>query len=152
MASIQCQKPATEACQQNCHKPRSNQSSSLGQKVSEMASFLKGGCHRMHGQPHTTTHTTTQCYSQTITYKTSAQGLGPPKHQAGSSNGVMASHGKTKKTMGGEHKIRERDHINLFQKIKDGISSDSSCSDSGESDSDHEGNRRKNKVISDWLI
>ncbi|PRQ17453.1 hypothetical protein RchiOBHm_Chr7g0195171 [Rosa chinensis] len=149
MASIQCYKPANEACQQKCHKASSNQSSSLGQKVSEMASFLKGGGHRMHGQPHTTT--TTECYSQTVTYKTSEnQGLGGPKHRVGcTTDAVVVCDGKTKKTRGNRH-TKDRDSRNLFQKIKDGISGDSSCSDS-ESDSDHEGNR-KHKVISDRVI
>ncbi|XP_050378932.1 uncharacterized protein LOC126796212 [Argentina anserina] len=145
MASIQCHRPANQACQQICQKPSSNhQSSSLGQKVSEMAGFLKGGVHRMHGQP----HTTTTCYSQqTVTYRNSEhQGLNGPKHHGGgtsTTNGVMACNGKTKKTRGDRHQ-KERDGRNLFQKIKDGISGDSSCSDS-ESDSDNEGNSRKHK-------
>ncbi|XP_004298892.1 PREDICTED: uncharacterized protein LOC101310991 [Fragaria vesca subsp. vesca] len=109
-----------------------------------MAGFLKGGGHRMHGQP----HTTTACYSETVTYKTSDehQGLGGPKHHVGSTtdHGVLACNGKTKQTRGDRH-MKERDGRNLFQKIKDRISGDSSCSDDSESDSDNEGNCRKHK-------
>ncbi|XVE58043.1 hypothetical protein DITRI_Ditri04bG0138300 [Diplodiscus trichospermus] len=136
MASVQCVEKTS--CQQH---------PSLGQKVSDMASsvFKGHGSHHSHGQ-------TTEYYSQTETYYTDhgvektqtkychseSQGRRPHHTMSHTSqtnghqglhhaSGDMACQGKTKRR--GEGKKR-----GLFQKIKDGISGDSSSSDSDSDD------------------
>ncbi|XWS48819.1 hypothetical protein CRYUN_Cryun13aG0109100 [Craigia yunnanensis] len=140
MASVQCNKPNEEISRD--HHP------SLGQKVSEMASSIfKGhGSHHSDGQ-------TTEFYSQTEVYYTDhgmektqtqysysqTQGHSPHHTMSHTSqngdqaSGAMACQGKTKKR--DEEKKR-----GLLQKIKDGISGDSS-SDS-ESDDEKCGTRK----------
>ncbi|XVF51344.1 hypothetical protein PTKIN_Ptkin04bG0177700 [Pterospermum kingtungense] len=152
MASLQYCEPVEKT---NC-----NQHPSLGQKVSEMAnSVFKGqGSHHSHDQA-----TQTRCYSQTETYYTDhgvekiqtktcySQTEGhSPRHTTSCTSpnqcmsqtscqqanhhasGAKACQGKTK-----THKKRS----GLLQKIKDGISGDSSSSDS-ESDDEKCGARK----------
>ncbi|XP_022733372.1 uncharacterized protein LOC111287243 [Durio zibethinus] len=146
MASVQCYKPNEKT---SCH-----QNPSLGEKVSEMASSIfKGhGSNHGHGQ-------TTERYSQTEVYYTdhgvektqteyysSQTEEHSPRHTMSHTSqtnghqslhhasGAMACQGKAKKR--GEGKKR-----GLLQKIKDGLSGDSSSSDS-ESDDEKCGTRK----------
>ncbi|XVF51343.1 hypothetical protein PTKIN_Ptkin04bG0177600 [Pterospermum kingtungense] len=132
MASVQCCKPVEKT---NC-----NQHPSLGQKVSEMANSVFKGQESHHSHDQTTQ---THCYSQTETYYTDhgvektqtktcysqTQGHSPRRTTSRTSQNPCM---KTK-----THKKRS----GLLQKIKDGISGDSSSSDS-ESDDEKCGARK----------
>ncbi|KAF4357991.1 hypothetical protein F8388_008499 [Cannabis sativa] len=71
MASLQCSRPTHETCQQKCH----NGSSSLGQKMSGMASWVKGGNTNTHHQSPKPMPTTYQNYQahHVATCKTKTQ-------------------------------------------------------------------------------
>ncbi|XP_024026957.1 uncharacterized protein LOC21395282 [Morus notabilis] len=167
MASLQCNKPANDTCQQKSNTNGNH--SGLGQKVAEMASWVTGKhqdsqhttaqahCHsvtqaQLHPD-HATSKTETHCDSQTKTSTNhNGGGHGMAKltgHTSGhghkATNGGVAAAGcggntKTKKK--GEHKN------SLLHKIMDKVSGNSSCSDSSSSsdgESDNEGcPKRKN--------
>ncbi|XVF12998.1 hypothetical protein REPUB_Repub08aG0169100 [Reevesia pubescens] len=136
MASVQCYKPVEKS---SCHQEQQNHS--FGEKVSEMASsvFKGHGSHHSQGQ-------TTEYYSKTEAYYTDhgvektqtqychSQTKGPQHTMSHTSQtnghqapGAMACQGKTGRR--GSTKRRS-----LLQKIKDGISGDSSSSSDSESD------------------
>lgn len=147
MASVQCCKPTSETCQQK------RQENSMGQKVTTWVAEKihhesQTSCHSREQPQYSQTRkmdqviiaeTQTQCVGQT--HATDTTGHHRMHH---ATNGKAICQGNPKKR--GEHKKKERK--NLLQKIKDGISGNSSDS-SSESDSDNDtcGKRKASTAV-----
>ncbi|KAL6280565.1 hypothetical protein ACE6H2_017446 [Prunus campanulata] len=107
-----------------CHNKPAAKEGSLGQKVSEIAGFLKGGHRGEHNSSFSHTTSTQYCLATPATTGLTCHGT------------KKRGERKNKKTGGSR---------NLLQKIKDGISGHSSESDSSSSsDSENEGRQKKN--------
>ncbi|CAB4310539.1 unnamed protein product [Prunus armeniaca] len=118
------------ALTQRHNKPAAKEGS-LGQKVSEIAGFLKGGHHGEHSSSHTTS---------------TQYGLATPATNG--QHGLNQHHATGTKKRGERKNNKTGGSRNLLQKIKDGISGHSSDSDSSSSDSENEGYPKKASDLS----
>lgn len=120
------------ASTQSHNKPAAKEGS-LGQKVSEIAGFLKGG---HHGEHNSSSHTTSTQY-----------GLATPATNG--QHGLNQHHATGTKKRGERKNNKTGGSRNLLQKIKDGISGHSSESDSSSSsESENEGYQKKASDLS----
>ncbi|XP_021818646.1 uncharacterized protein LOC110760655 [Prunus avium] len=126
----------TKMASTQCHNKPAAKEGSLGQKVSEIAGFLRGGHHGEYNS--SISHTTSTQYCLATPATNGQHGLN--QHHATTG---LTRHGTKKR---GERKNKKTGGSrNLLQKIKDGISGHSSeSSSSSSSDSENEGCQKKN--------